>query len=60
LADCVVALCLLVTARTLHYQMALGAGAVQRAYAAWPDKTMQLQKGLLRSKRHGMLGAGRV
>jgi hypothetical protein len=43
----VVALCLLVTARTLHGQMPLGACAVQRAPTAWPGRTMQAAEGIV-------------
>jgi hypothetical protein len=42
----VVALCLLVTARTLHRQRPLGACAVQRAPTAWPDRTVQAAEGI--------------
>lgn len=38
-----VALCLLVTDRTLHLRMPLGAIAVQQAHGAWPGRPMQLQ-----------------
>lgn len=38
-----VAPCLLVTDRTLHLRMPLGASAVQQAHEAWPGKPMQLQ-----------------
>jgi hypothetical protein len=47
--------CLLVTDGTLHLEMAPGANASQQAHKAWPDRTIQLQQLLLRSKRHGRL-----